>query len=169
VYQENWRLVRGLDYYMRTTFEITAPGLGSQNAVCGGGRYDGLVELLGGPATTKGIGFAIGTDRLILSLQEQGAGAAQGGLDVYLVWFGAAAQAAAIQLAKRLRDAGLVVELAATEMKFGKALGLADRLKARHAVIIGEDELAAGVVAVKRMADGTQQKLAEPELLAYFK
>ena len=67
-YEENWRLVRGLDYYMRTTFEITAPGLGSQNAVCGGGRYDGLVELLGGPATTKGIGFAIGADRLILSL-----------------------------------------------------------------------------------------------------
>ncbi|MGB9466581.1 MAG: histidine--tRNA ligase, partial [Candidatus Acidiferrum sp.] len=65
-YRENWRLVRGLDYYMRTTFEITAPGLGSQNAVCGGGRYDGLVELLGGPPT-KGIGFAIGEDRLILS------------------------------------------------------------------------------------------------------
>ncbi len=70
-YRENWRLVRGLDYYMRTTFEITAPGLGSQNAVCGGGRYDGLVELLGGPPT-KGIGFAIGEDRLILSLQESG-------------------------------------------------------------------------------------------------
>src|ERR1700739_4267170 len=68
-YAENWRLVRGLDYYMRTTFEITAKGLGSQNAVCGGGRYDGLVEMLGGPPT-KGIGFAIGEDRLILSLQE---------------------------------------------------------------------------------------------------
>ena len=67
IYRENWRLVRGLDYYMRTTFEITAQGLGSQNAVCGGGRYDGLVELLGGPPT-KGIGFAIGEDRLILSL-----------------------------------------------------------------------------------------------------
>src|SRR6202166_4835642 len=77
--QENWRLVRGLDYYTRTTFEITAPGLGSQNAVCGGGRYDGLVELLGGPATTKGIGFAIGTDRLVLSLQESGLGETQGG------------------------------------------------------------------------------------------
>jgi histidyl-tRNA synthetase len=168
-YQENWRLVRGLDYYMRTTFEITAPGLGSQNAVCGGGRYDGLVELLGGPATTKGIGFAIGTDRLILSLQESGAGEVSGGLDVYLVWFGAAAQIAAIGLAKRLRDAGFVVELPAVEMKFGKALGLADRLKARHAVIIGEDELAAGVVAVKRLADGTQQKLAEPELFSYLR
>jgi histidyl-tRNA synthetase len=73
VYRENWRLVRGLDYYMRTTFEITAAGLGSQNAVCGGGRYDGLVELLGGPPT-KGIGFAIGEDRLVLSLQQGGEG-----------------------------------------------------------------------------------------------
>jgi histidyl-tRNA synthetase len=168
-YQENWRLVRGLDYYMRTTFEITAPGLGSQNAVCGGGRYDGLVELLGGPAATKGIGFAIGTDRLVLSLQETGAGDAPGGLDVYVAWFGAAAQPAAVKLARRLRDEGLVVELPAVEMKFGKALGLADRLKARHAVILGEDEVAAGVVTVKRLADGTQQKLAEPELLSYLR
>jgi histidyl-tRNA synthetase len=168
-YQENWRLVRGLDYYMRTTFEITAPGLGSQNAVCGGGRYDGLVELLGGPATTKGIGFAIGTDRLVLSLQESGAGEVVGGLDVYLAWFGAAAQPTAVMLARHLRDAGFVVELPAVEMKFGKSLGLADRLKARHAVILGEDELAAGVVTVKRLADGTQQKLAEPDLFSYLR
>ena len=165
-YQENWRLVRGLDYYMRTTFEITAPGLGSQNAVCGGGRYDGLVELLGGPATTKGHrirhrhrpadAFAAGSGR------GRGGGrpaGKAGGPDVYLAWFGAAAQTAAIGLARRLRDAGFVVELPAVEMKFGKSLGLADRLKARHAVIMGEDELAAGVVAVKRLADGTQQKL----------
>ena len=175
-YQENWRLVRGLDYYMRTTFEITATGLGSQNAVCGGGRYDGLVEMLGGPASTKGIGFAIGTDRLILSLQEQGAGETAGGAagkaggpDVYLAWFGAAAQTAAIGLARRLRDAGFVVELPAVEMKFGKSLGLADRLKSRHAVILGDNELAEGVVAVKRLADGSQQKLAEPELFSFLR
>ena len=175
-YQENWRLVRGLDYYMRTTFEITAPGLGSQNAVCGGGRYDGLVELLGGPASTKGIGFAIGTDRLVLSLQEAGEGETSGGPagkaggpDVYLAWFGAAAQTAAIGLARRLRDAGFVVELPAVEMKFGKSLGLADRLKAHHAVILGDDELAARLLTVKRLADGQQQKLAEPELLAYLR
>jgi histidyl-tRNA synthetase len=168
-YQENWRLVRGLDYYMRTTFEITAPGLGSQNAVCGGGRYDGLVELLGGPASTKGIGFAIGTDRLILSLQEAGEGAVASGFDVYLAWFGAAAHTAAIGLARRLRDGGFVVELPAVEMKFGKSLGLADRLKARHAVIVGDDELAAGVVTVKRLADGSQHKLAEPELFSYLR
>ena len=168
-YRENWRLVRGLDYYMRTTFEITAPGLGSQNAVCGGGRYDGLVELLGGPASTKGIGFAIGTDRLILSLQEAGEGATHGGIDVYLAWFGATAQVAAVGLAKRLRDAGFVVELPAVDMKFGKSLGLADRLKARYALILGDDELAAGVVAVKRLSDGTQQKLAETELFAFLR
>jgi histidyl-tRNA synthetase len=168
-YQENWRLVRGLDYYMRTTFEITAPGLGSQNAVCGGGRYDGLVELLGGPAATKGIGFAIGTDRLILSLQEAGEGAVSEGLDVYLAWFGAAAQTAAIGLAKRLRSAGFIVELPAVEMKFGKSLGLADRLNARHAVILGDDELAAGIVTVKRLADGTQKKLNEQQLFEYLR
>ena len=167
-YLENWRLVRGLDYYMRTTFEIIAPGLGSQNAVCGGGRYDGLVELLGGQASTKGIGFAIGTDRLVLSLQETGAGETTAGLDVYVVWLGTAAQPAAVGLARRLRDAGFVVELAAVEMKFGKALNLADRLKARHAVILGEDEVASGVLTVKRLADGMQQKLAEPELMSYL-
>ena len=167
-YQENWRLVRGLDYYMRTTFEITAPGLGSQNAVCGGGRYDGLVELLGGQSTTKGIGFAIGTDRLILSLQEAGEGGAPGGLDVYLAWFGAAAHSAAIGLSRRLRDAGFSVELPAVEMKFGKSLGLADRLKARHAVIVGDDELAAGIFTVKRFADSSQQKLGEGELFEYL-
>jgi histidyl-tRNA synthetase len=168
-YQENWRLVRGLDYYMRTTFEITATGLGSQNAVCGGGRYDGLVELLGGPATTKGIGFAIGTDRLVLSLQEMGEGAAPGGLDVYLAWFGPAAQSAAIGLARRLRDAGFVVELPAVEMKFGKSLGLADRLKARYAVILGDEELAAGTSTVKRLSDGTQKKLNESELFEFLR
>src|SRR5258706_7649574 len=154
---------------MRTTFEITAPGLGSQNAVCGGGRYDGLVELLGGQARTKGIGFAIGTDRLMLSLQESPAGEVGGGLDVYLAWFGAAAQPVAIKLARRLRDAGFVVELPAVEMKFGKSLGLADRLKARHAIILGDDEVAAGVVAVKRLSDGTQQKLAEQDLFSYLR
>ena len=117
-YTENWRLVRGLDYYMRTTFEITAQGLGSQNAVCGGGRYDGLVELLGGPPA-KGIGFAIGEDRLILSLQEQEKAKASrigemsasitgkatvtgtltnlSTLDVFIAWMGDKAHATAIR------------------------------------------------------------------------
>src|SRR4029077_15718852 len=171
-YQENWRLVRGLDYYMRTTFEITAPGLGSQNAVCGGGRYDGLVELLGGPATTKGIGFAIGTDRLMLSLQEaaaaEGPGQNGGGVEVFLACFGSATYPAAVALSRKLRDLNLSVELPAQEMKFGKSLNLADRLGARFAVIVGEDEIAAGQFTVKRLADGDQRRLTEPELLEYL-
>src|SRR5579863_6015848 len=109
-YKLNWRLVRGLDYYMRTTFEITAPGLGSQNAVCGGGRYDGLVELLGGPPT-KGIGFAIGEDRVMLSLEAAGKMVADPAVDAFIVWMGAATQPAAIKLAQKLRGAGIRVEV----------------------------------------------------------
>jgi histidyl-tRNA synthetase len=167
IYRENWRLVRGLDYYMRTTFEITAQGLGSQNAVCGGGRYDGLVELLGGPPT-KGIGFAIGEDRLILSLQEGGKAAAQQGRDVYIAWMGEHAHATAIRAAKDLRRAGFSVELPPVELKFGKALGQADKLGARFALILGDNEVASGEWTLKTLADGAQQKLTEPRLLDYL-
>jgi histidyl-tRNA synthetase len=172
IYQENWRLVRGLDYYMRTTFEVTATGLGSQDAVCGGGRYDGLVELLGGPAGTKGIGFAIGTDRVILALRHSATSPLrpepQGGVEVYLAWMGPAAYPAAVALAKKLRAQGVAVELPAVEMKFGKSLNLADRLGARYAVILGEEELAAKQFTIKRLADGDQKKLSEPDLLTYL-
>jgi len=163
-YAENWRLVRGLDYYMRTTFEITALGLGSQNAVCGGGRYDGLVELLGGPPT-KGIGFAIGEDRLILSLQEAGKGGAAQGRDVFVAWMGEKTQATAIAAAQKLRAAGLRVELPPVEQKFGKALGQADKLGARYALILGDDEVATGQWTVKTLADGSQTKMSEAEFL----
>jgi histidyl-tRNA synthetase len=167
-YKENWRLVRGLDYYMRTTFEITAQGLGSQNAVCGGGRYDGLVELLGG-LPTKGIGFAIGEDRLILSLQEAGKGDLAKGRDVYVAWMGEKALATAIHAARKLREAGLRVELPPVEQKFGKALGQADKLGSRYALILGEDEVASGQWTLKTLADGTQQKFGETELLEFLK
>jgi histidyl-tRNA synthetase len=163
-YKENWRLVRGLDYYMRTTFEITAKGLGSQNAACGGGRYDGLVELLGG-LPTKGIGFAIGEDRLILSMQEAGKGGAAAGRDVFVAWMGEKAQAAAIAATQRLRAAGFRVELPPLEQKFGKALGQADKLGARYALILGEDEMATGQWTVKTLADGSQAKMSEAEFL----
>jgi histidyl-tRNA synthetase len=168
IYRENWRLVRGLDYYMRTTFEITAQGLGSQNAVCGGGRYDGLVELLGGPPT-KGIGFAIGEDRLILSLQESGKAPAPPGRDIYIAWMGDKAFATAIRAAKDLRAAGCRVELPATEQKFGKALGQADKLGSRYALILGEDEVTSGEWTLKTLADGSQKKYTENELLEYLR
>jgi histidyl-tRNA synthetase len=167
-YHLNWRLVRGLDYYMRTTFEITAPGLGSQNAVCGGGRYDGLVELLGG-LPTKGIGFAIGEDRLMLSLEAAGKMKPEPAVDAYIVWMGAATQAAAIALARRSREAGIKVELPPEEFKFKKALGLADKLGARYAILIGENEIAAGKFTLKRLADAVQTSVTEDELLTTLK
>jgi histidyl-tRNA synthetase len=166
-FKENWRLVRGLDYYMRTTFEITAKGLGSQNAVCGGGRYDGLVELLGGPPT-KGIGFAIGEDRLILSLQEAGKGGVTERRDVYIAWLGEKAQPAAIAAAQKLRRAGFRVELPPIEQKFGKALGQADKLGSRYALILGEDEVASGQWTLKTLADGSQQKYSEATLFEFL-
>jgi histidyl-tRNA synthetase len=152
---------------MRTTFEITAKGLGSQNAVCGGGRYDGLVELLGGPPT-KGIGFAIGEDRLILSLQEAGKGGVAQRRDVYIAWLGEKAQPAAIEAAQKLRKAGFRVELPPTEQKFGKALGQADKLGSRYALILGEDEVASGQWTLKTLADGSQQKYSEATLLEFL-
>jgi histidyl-tRNA synthetase len=167
-YRENWRLVRGLDYYMRTTFEVTATGLGSQDAVCGGGRYDGLVEQLGGPAGTKGIGFAIGTDRVILSLEQSAENKPRSGVDVYLAWMGQAAYPSSVKLARKLRKQGTSVEVPAVEMKFGKSLNLADRLGAQYAVIIGENELASGQFTVKRLADGDQKQLSESDLLTYL-
>jgi histidyl-tRNA synthetase len=171
VYQENWRLVRGLDYYMRTTFEIIAPGLGSQNAVCGGGRYDGLVELLGGPPT-KGIGFAIGEDRLVLSLQEsktQSPITSHQSLKVYIAWMGERAYAAAIRAAKDLRSNGFSVELPPVEQKFGKALSQADKLGAKYALILGDNEVSEGLWTLKTLSTGEQQKLTEPDLLQFLR
>jgi histidyl-tRNA synthetase len=179
IYRENWRLVRGLDYYMRTTFEITAQGLGSQNAVCGGGRYDGLVELLGGPPT-KGIGFAIGEDRLILSLQEQAKSASEASrnrslatrhqsLNVYIAWMGQNTYATAVRAAKDLRQAGFSVELPPTEQKFGKALGQADKLGAKFALILGENEVTEGLWTLKTLDDGAQIKLPEPEIIEHLR
>src|ERR1700723_44001 len=166
-YEENWRLVRGLDYYTRTTFEVIAEGLGSQNAVCGGGRYDGLVELLGGPPT-KGIGFAIGTDRAILSIQEGGKLPQLPALAVFVAWMGQAAYPTAVNITRKLRGAGLAVELPAEEMKFKKSLGLADKLGAHYALIIGEDEVNSETFTLKRLADSDQKKLSEFDLLEYL-
>jgi len=178
-YRENWRLVRGLDYYSRTTFEITAKGLGSQNAVCGGGRYDGLMELLGGPPT-RATGFAIGEDRLILSLQEQAkskevasgewrVASEKPRVEVYVAWMGEKAYAAAIRAAKNLRSAGISVELPPVEQKFGKALGQADKLGARYALILGDNEVASGEWTLKTLATGEQAKFTEANLLGFLR
>jgi histidyl-tRNA synthetase len=165
-YKHEPRLVRGLDYYTRTTFEIAGPHQGAQNALGGGGRYDGLTEMLGGPAA-KCIGFALGEDRLIEMIQDAGQIDAKRPLDVFIVWMGAPAYPAAARLARRLRGEGFCVELPAEEPKLRKALSLAERLGARFAVILGEDEVKSGQFAVKRMADGEQKKLAEGEVAGF--
>jgi histidyl-tRNA synthetase len=177
-YHLNPRLVRGLDYYTRTTFEFTVTtGLGTQNALLGGGRYDGLSEMLGGPKA-PGIGFAIGEDRLILTLQAQAeADAVSGGgphlasemwgtkLDAYIAPLGIAQNAAALQLARELRREGLSIEVGDGSFKIGKAFGIADKL-ARHIVILGEDEAESGVLTVKTFATGEQVKIARKDLAA---
>ncbi|HJY87635.1 MAG TPA: histidine--tRNA ligase [Candidatus Acidoferrales bacterium] len=167
-YEVNWRLVRGLDYYMRTTFEITSPALGAQNALVGGGRYDGLSQLLGGPPAT-GIGFALGEDRFLDAIKAAGQVEAAHPVDVLIAWIGAAAYPAAVKLARSLRDTALVVEVPAEEMKLKKSLGLADKLGARYALLLGESELASGQFVLRRMADGGQKKLTESELVEYLK
>jgi len=163
------RLVRGLDYYTKTTFEITSGALGAQNALLGGGRYDGLAEMIGGPPTA-GIGFSIGEDRLVLAVGE----AAQGKPDyaappvaAYIVWMGDRTLAPARQLARELRRQGLSVEIGYEPTKLKKSMGIASRIGARFAVIIGEGELESGRYQVKDMVSG-EQKEVEPVNIAEY-
>jgi len=161
-YHVNPRLVRGLDYYTRTTFEFTVTtGLGTQNALLGGGRYDGLSEMLGGPRA-PGIGFAIGEDRLILTLQAQaeadGLPTAAPKLDAYIAPIGAAQNAAALALARDLRRAGLSIEVGDGRFKLGKSFDTGDKL-ARHIILLGEDEVATNLLTVKTFASGEQSKV----------
>jgi len=167
-YQVTPRLVRGLDYYTRTTFEITSGALGAQNAVLGGGRYDGLSEMLGGPPT-PGIGFSIGQDRLILAVQAAAALASEVPLAAYVVWMGEAALTPAARLARELRAQGLSVEIDYNPMKIKKAMGIASKLQARFAIIIGEGELATGRYQVKDMTTGQQQEMEPGNIVSYLK
>jgi histidyl-tRNA synthetase len=173
-YNVNPRLVRGLDYYTRTTFEFTVPdgsGLGTQNALLGGGRYDGLSEMLGGPKA-PGIGFAIGEDRLMLILQEQALAAgepvAPAKIDAYIAPMGAERNAAALALGRELRRAGLSVEVGDGSFRLKKSFEAADKV-ARHIVILGEDEVASGVATVKTFASGAQVKVPRAELTPALK
>jgi histidyl-tRNA synthetase len=157
------RLVRGLDYYMRTTFEIVHGALGAQNAVLGGGRYDGLAEALGSKTPAPGIGFSIGEDRLVMSIEERDAAL----LDVLVAPLGEPSFRHAALLARDLRRAGASVEVA-PEGKLKRSLDLANRLGARYALIVGENERSAGVYALKDLASGEQVSVGRDELLGKF-
>ncbi len=164
-YTRNHRMVRGLDYYTRTTFEFTHGGLGAQNALLGGGRYDGLSEAIGGPKA-PGIGFAMGEDRLVLTLQSLEATLPQVA-DAYIAPLGENLNPAALALARELRHAGLRIDLGDGSFRLKKSFEAADKT-ARRIVILGEDELQSGILTVKTFATGMQTKVNRAELAAYL-
>ena len=155
------RLVRGLDYYMRTTFEVVHGKLGAQNSVLGGGRYDGLAESLGSKVASPGIGFSIGEDRLVMAVEEQQQAA---GVDVFIAALGEAAVSHAGVLARDLRRNGFSVEVAA-DAKLKRALDLANKTNARRTLIIGDDEINAGEYSLKDMISGAQERVTRAALL----
>ncbi|MDF7648897.1 histidine--tRNA ligase [Candidatus Pantoea formicae] len=164
----NQRLVRGLDYYNRTVFEWVTNSLGSQGTVCAGGRYDGLVEQLGGRATPA-VGFAMGLERLVLLVQAVNPEFEPTRIvDVYVIASGQGVQSAAMQLAENLRDADPTLKLMTNfgGGNFKKQFGRADKWGARIALVLGEDEVKAGQVVVKNLQTGDQQTIAQNEAAA---
>jgi histidyl-tRNA synthetase len=154
----NPRLVRGLDYYTRSVWEIWPPTGGAQSTLGGGGRYDGLAEQLGGKPTPA-VGFATGIERIILTLKEQRVQVPPApSLRVYLVYQNVAGKAQAFHLAETLRSQGVAVDLAFGDRKLGKQLAAANRSGAQFAVIFGEEEIAQGAVALKDLRDGGEQR-----------
>jgi len=159
------RLVRGLDYYMRTTFEVVHGALGAQNSVLGGGRYDGLAESLGSKIHAPGIGFSIGEDRLVMSLEETLGEEFKPELYLLIAPLGERALRESALLARDLRRLGISVEIAA-EARLKRALELANKLAARYVLILGEDEIASGKYTLKNMATGEQVSVTREELRA---
>ncbi|MGH9646989.1 MAG: His/Gly/Thr/Pro-type tRNA ligase C-terminal domain-containing protein, partial [Bryobacteraceae bacterium] len=159
------RMVRGLDYYMRTTFEITHGALGAQNSVLGGGRYDGLAEAIGSKVPAPGIGFSIGEDRLVMIIEESNPDRFKPAVDVFLATMGEAAEQHAGALAAELRSQGFSVERSA-DRKLKRALEVANKTGARYTLILGDDEVSTGTYSLKEMASGEQTKLKRSELAA---
>src|SRR6267143_2977830 len=158
----NDRLVRGLDYYTRTAFEFTHGALGAQNAILGGGRYDGLSEALGGPSA-PGIGFAIGEDRLVLALKESAEAVARKA-DVYIAPLGPGMDREAAKIAHELRRHDVVAELGDESFRLKKSLETASKMNARFALIVGGNEVKAGAFALKKMGTGEQISVPRAKL-----
>jgi histidyl-tRNA synthetase len=157
------RLVRGLDYYMRTTFEITHGALGAQNAILGGGRYDGLAETIGSKVPAPGIGFSIGEDRLVMAVEETGT-RKTAPLDLYIAPMGDTASRHCAVLAGEIRKLNLSVEVG-TDRKLKRMLELANKLEARFTLILGDNEIVSQAYSLKNMATGDQQTLSRQALL----
>ena len=159
-FSERARLVRGLDYYTRTVFEVTSSALGAQDALLGGGRYDGLLEQIGGPAMA-GFGWALGVERLLMVVPPDPPGRLPW---TYLAWAGEAAYDHALRLARRLRGEGRVVVLEHAPRSFKSALKRADKMNCKFVLIVGEEEVASGIYTLKDMDTGDQSALDEAAL-----
>jgi histidyl-tRNA synthetase len=165
VWEEAPRLVRGLDYYTRTTFEFVHDGLGAQSAVGGGGRYDGLSEAIGGPPLPS-VGFALGVDRTLLALAAEGIdGVAPARCAVFGVGLGDAAHRELVRLVTGLRRAGVVTDLAPRGRGLKGAMKAADRSGASFALILGDRDLSTGSVQLKNLATGDQRAVALDDLI----
>ena len=167
-YKINPDIVRGLDYYTRTVFEFVSTAIGAQGTVCGGGRYDGLVESMGGPPLC-GVGFGLGLERLLLLTEKLGVNIPdENALQLYIAPMGESAYEKAFSLAEELRKAGVSVETDHFGRSLKAQMKYADKLGAQNVVVLGENELASGEVFVKRMSDGQQVKTALNNLKEYF-
>ena len=165
-YVEDSSLVRGLDYYTRTVFEVQAEGLGAQNAIGGGGRYDRLVEEFGG-APTPGLGFALGFERTLLALEAAGVEVPAPRIaEVFVASAGEGASSAVFEVTRALRDAGIATDMDHQGRSLKAQLKAADRLGARAVVIIGDDEIASGVAVVRDMASGAEDRVPFAEIAA---
>jgi len=160
VFDDDPRLVRGLDYYTRTTFEFVHDGLGSQSAIGGGGRYDGLSQSLGGPPLPS-IGWALGVDRTVLALEAEGVVLEDGTrCQVYVVPLGAAGRQRSVTLVAELRAAGVATDVSYGDRGLKGAMKAADRSGARLTLVLGDRDLDGGVVQCKDMGGGEQEPLA---------
>ena len=167
-YQINERMVRGLDYYTRTTFEFTHGGLGAQSALLGGGRYDGLSEALGGPKA-PGIGFALGLDRFVLALQaEETVGVPNLNPQVFVAPLGQGMNAEAAVIARDVRKHGIAAELGDETFRVKKSFEAAERAGAKYILFVGENEVASGQFALKDLKSGEQVSVAREEIAAYL-
>ncbi len=168
-YSINHKLVRGLDYYTKTVFEVWAHGIGAQNAMCGGGRYDGLIEQLGGQPT-PGIGFGSGFERIILSMKEQGLVPAESKKpDIFIAYMGEKAKKEAIQLTFNLRREKFSTLLAFGDRSIKSQMKEANRLNASYAIILGEREIEEQIAAVKDLDEGSQTEISLDQLVPFFK
>ena len=166
-YTRDNHLVRGLDYYCRTTFEITSEVLGGQDALCGGGRYDNLVELLGGKPTPA-IGFAAGVERILIALNEKTPQSEKFECDIYVITMLQDSIKTGMIVANQLRQSGFRVEMDSLRRSMKSQLREANKMRAKYTVILGEEELKSKKITIKEMGTGDQKTIEIDSILSFF-